>query len=513
MGENKLSLGRMESLKKHAVIIGSGFGGVGLAAMLAKAGYAVDVYEKNESLGGRASVFEAEGFRFDMGPSWYLMPDVFAQYFALLGEKVEDHLDLVQLSPSYRVFFKDKGQTVDLYSDLARDAATFEVMEPGAGAQLVEYLRQAKRKYEIGVGRFVYKNYDSFTDFLTREFILEGRQLSVFISMHRYVKRFFKNPDVQKMLQHTLLFLGNSPYNAPALYSMLSHVDLGQGVFYPMGGIGQIIEAIVKIGRTHGAQFHVDAAVSKIEVKDGRACGIHLASGEYVAADLVISNADLQYTNLHLLSADERELDEAYWEKKVMSPSAFLLYLGTNKKFPSLVHHNLVFSQDWDANFKEIFDTPVLPHDPSFYVCAPSVTDPSVAPPGKENLFLLVPIASGLELSASELDAYEDKMLATMEYVMGLEGLRESIIYRRRFSVADFAARYHSYRGSGLGLSHTIKQTAIFRPNTYSKKVRDLYFVGGNTNPGIGMPMCLISAQLVYKRLLGDTSDRPLVSL
>lgn len=503
----------MENHKKRAVIIGSGFGGVGLAAMLAKAGYAVDVYEKNESLGGRASVFDAEGFHFDMGPSWYLMPDVFERYFALLGEDVADHLNLVKLSPSYRVFFKDKQRVVDLYSDLARDAATFEAMEPGAGTALAEYLRQAKKKYDIGVGRFVYKNYDHFRDFLTREFLLEGRKLSVFISMHRYVKRFFKNPDVQKMLQHTLLFLGNSPYNAPALYSMLSHVDLGQGVFYPMGGIGKVIEAIVNIGKKHGVQFHTNALVENIETENGKACGIRLANGEFVPADIVISNTDLFHANMQLLNAEEREHDAAYWEKKVMAPSAFLLYLGTSKKFSSITHHNLVFSKDWKQNFTEIFDAPVLPSDPSFYVCAPSVTDASVAPEGSENLFVLVPIAAGLTLTAEQLDAYEQKILTTMETEMGMDGLRAAITYRRRFAVDDFAARYHSYRGSGLGLSHTIMQTAIFRPNTYSKKVKDLYFVGADTNPGIGMPMCLVSAQLVYKRLIGDTSDHPLTSL
>ena len=503
----------MENNKKHAVIIGSGFGGVGLAAILAKAGYTVDVYEKNESLGGRASVFDAEGFHFDMGPSWYLMSDVFERYFSLLGERVADHLDLVRLSPSYRIFFKDTPRVVDLHSDFSKDSATFESLEPGAGNALKEYLRQAKKKYDIGVGRFVYKNYDHFRDFFTRELLLEGRKLSVFVSMHRYVKRFFKNPDVQKMLQHTLLFLGNSPYNAPALYSMLSHVDLSQGVFYPKGGIGKVIDAIVRIGTKHGAQFHLNTPVTKIETSNGKACGIRLANGEFVAADLVISNTDLFHTNMELLAPEDREHDASYWEKKVMAPSAFLLYLGTDKKFPSITHHNLVFSQDWKQNFAEIFDTPALPHDPSFYVCAPSVTDASVAPEGKENLFVLVPIAAGLTLTPEQLDAYEEKILMTMETSMDMKGLRESITYRRRFSVDDFALRYNSHKGSGLGLSHTIMQTAIFRPNTYSKRVKDLYFVGADTNPGIGMPMCLISAQLVYKRLIHDKTDHPLTTL
>lgn len=503
----------METTKKHAIIIGSGFGGVGLAALLAKAGYLVDVYEKNESLGGRASVFEEKGFRFDMGPSWYLMPDVFEKFFTLLNERPEDHLNLVRLSPSYRIFFKDKEKNVDLFSDITKDAATFAALEQGGDKALKRYLAEAKEKYEIGVGRFVYKNYDSLTDFFTKELILKGPKLSVFSNMHTYVGKFFKNPDVQKMLQHTLLFLGNSPYNAPALYSMLSHVDLTQGVFYPMGGIGKVIEAIVNIAKKHGATFHVNSPVKRILTKEKRAYGIELADGRKIEGDLVISNADLHHTETQLLEKQDREYTEKKWEKRVMAPSAFLLYLGTNKKFPSLTHHNLIFSQDWKKNFAEIFDAPKLPEDPSFYVCAPSVTDNSVAPEGNENIFVLVPIASGLFPTKEELDAYEEKVLTTMENTLHMNGLRESIIFKRRFTGEDFKDRYNSYRGSGLGLSHTLLQTALFRPNTFSKKVQNLYFVGADTNPGIGMPMCLISAQLVYKRLTNNHTEGPLASL
>ncbi|MDQ5952022.1 MAG: 1-hydroxy-2-isopentenylcarotenoid 3,4-desaturase [Patescibacteria group bacterium] len=503
----------MENTKTRVIIIGSGFGGLGLAAMLAKSGHEVTVLEKNESLGGRASVFREAGFTFDMGPSWYLMPDVFEHFFKLLGERVEDHLSLTRLAPSYRVFFKDKHKVVDLYSDLARDAATFESLEPGAGESLRKYLVAAKRKYEIGVGQFIYKNYDHFSDFLTREFLLEGWRLSVFSSMSSYVKTYFKDTDVQKMLQHTLLFLGNSPKNAPALYSMLSHVDLGQGVFYPSGGIGSVIQAIVKLGAKYGVTFKTGSAVVRIITKDGVATGVRLADGTELTADVVVSNADLHHTDTQLLAPADRERTEKYWNKRVMSPSAFILYLGLNKQFSSITHHNLVFSQDWDQNFDEIFTHPQLPTDPSFYVCAPSKTDPGVAPEGSENMFLLVPIASGMHPTQQELDVYEAKMLETMETSMGLSGLRDSIVVKRRFCLDDFSERYNSYRGSGLGLSHTLWQTAIFRPNTYSKKVKNLYFVGGNTNPGIGMPMCLVSAELVYKRLVGDNSGRPLNSL
>lgn len=503
----------MENTKTRVIVIGSGFGGLGLAAMLAKSNYQVTVLEKNESLGGRASVFQDSGFTFDMGPSWYLMPDVFEHFFTLLGGRVEDHLSLTRLAPSYRVFFKDKQKIVDLYSDIERDAATFEGLEPGAGEALRKYLVAAKRKYEIGVGQFIYKNYDHFSDFLTREFLLEGWRLSVFSSMSSYVRTYFKDTDVQKMLQHTLLFLGNSPKNAPALYSMLSYVDLGQGVFYPSGGIGSVIQAIINIGTKHGVTYKTNSPVTQIITKNGGATGVKLADGTVLEANIVVSNADLHHTDMQLLQPADRERSEAYWDKRVMSPSAFILYLGLNKKFPSITHHNLVFSKDWDKNFDEIFTHPHLPTDPSFYVCAPSKTDARVAPEGSENMFLLVPIASGLHPSEQELDAYEAKMLETMETSMNLDGLRESIVVKRRFCLEDFSDRYNSYRGSGLGLSHTLWQTAIFRPNTYSKKVKNLYFVGGNTNPGIGMPMCLVSAELVYKRLVGDNTGRPLTSL
>jgi phytoene desaturase len=331
--------------------------------------------------------------------------------------------------------------------------------------------------------------------------------------MSSYVGKFFKNTDVQKMLQHTLLFLGNSPKNAPALYSMLSHVDLGQGVFYPAGGIASVIRALVKLGTQAGVVFRTNSPVAKIVTEAGVAKGVTLADGSFIAADIVVSNADLHHTDTQLLDAADRERTEQYWSKRVMSPSAFILYLGLNQQFPSVTHHNLVFCKDWDQNFKDIFDAPKLPSDPSFYVCVPSKTDPTVAPSGSENMFVLVPIASGLKLSEAELDSYEDQLLQTMESSLGLKDLRQAIVYKRRFCLDDFSLRYNSYRGSGLGLSHTMLQTAIFRPNTYSKKVKNLFFVGGNTNPGIGMPMCLVSAELVYKRLQGDKSGQPLKSL
>ena len=496
-----------------AIIIGGGIGGLGTASLLAKSGVDVTVLEKNEMMGGRASVFQSDGFTFDMGPSWYLMPEIFDHYFSLLGEDIRTHLDLVRLSPSYRVTYEGNTKQVDMFADLARDKLTIEQLEPGAGVKLDSYLVASKTKYDIATSRFLYKNYSSIRDFITPEVILNGPRLSVFQTMDTYISKRFKSREVQQLLQYPLVFLGSSPYNAPALYSLMSHIDFDQGVFYPQGGMYKLIEAMVTIGTKLGVTYQSNAEVTKICVENKRATGVELADGTFIAADIVISNADMHHTEQNLLEKSERSLSEKYWSKQILAPSALLIYLGIKGKLPSLVHHNLRFSKNWKSNFDSIFKTPAFPTDPSFYVCAPSVTDPSVAPEGNENLFVLVPIAPKLEYSQEELKIYADTILGLMETEMGCTDLRKNIIYQKNFSVKDFEERYHAYGGSALGPAHTLFQTAAFRPDTISKKVSNLYYVGAGTNPGIGMPICLISAQLVYKRIIGNTSSSPLKSL
>ncbi len=503
-------------MKQHAVIIGSGFGGLGTACLLAKSGYDVTVLEKNESYGGRASVFSKNGYTFDMGPSWYLMPDVFEQFFQLMDEHIEDHLDLKKLSPSYRIFFKDvtgNGVTplvVNLTSDIEKDVLTFEQIERGSGQRLRDYLASAAYQYTIAKDRFMYKNYDSIFDFLNRDTMIEGRKLSVFQSMDRYVRRYFHSDEIQKIMQYTLVFLGSSPYNTPALYNIMSHIDFNMGVFYPMGGIYKIIEALVAIASKHGVAFRTNAPVAKILLEKNHAVGVELENGERILADIVISNADIHHTETKLLPPSAREHSEAYWKKRVLAPSAFIMYLGIDGRIPELTHHNLLFSKDWKKNFGEIFDTQQWPTDPSVYVCAPSITDPTVAPPHKENLCVLVPIASGLEYSDADLEAYGDKVLATLEREMKIPNLRQRVEFKQFFCAKDFDSRYNSYQGTALGLAHTLMQTALFRPNNISKKIDNLYYVGANTNPGIGMPVCLISAELVWKRLMKDTTSGPI---
>jgi phytoene desaturase len=500
-------------MNKRVVIIGAGIGGLGAAGLFARKGYDVTVLEKNENLGGRANIFEHEGFKFDMGPSWYLAPDIFEHYFKLMGERVEDHLDLKRLSPSYRIFFRNDGEPLDVHSNIETDAASFDAIEPGAGEKLRAYLKQSKYQYEVATQSFMFKNYDRIWDFFNRRVMTEGQKLSVFSTMHIFVSRFFKTKKLQQVMEYTMVFLGTSPYEAPALYNLMSHMDFNQGVFYPMGGFYELITALANIAEKNGAVLRTNAPVEKIIIKNGNATGVRLEDGEVIRADLVISNADMWFTETRLLEEPSQTHKEAYWQKRVMAPSAFIMYLGVSEKLPSLVHHNLLFSEDWRKNFDDIYKYPCLPDEPSLYVCASSITDPTVAPVGKENLFVLVPIASGLKMSETEKEDYADRVLKLMEAEMGLPNLRDKVEYRRIYTVENFAADYNAFKGSALGLAHTLRQTAIFRPKNKSKKVEGLYYVGAGTNPGIGTQICLISAELAYKRVHGITTAEPLERL
>lgn len=497
----------------RVIIIGGGIGGLGTACLLGKAGSEVVLVEKNEKVGGRCNRFSADGYTFDMGPSWYLMPDVFEQFFDVLGEDIDDHLDLQRLAPSYRVFFKDEDKQIDLYSDLEKDIPTLSQFEDDVGSSLEEYLSRAEMQYEIAKNKFMYKNYDSWRDLISKELLIDGWKLSVFTYMDSYVKKFFDSDQVQKIMQYPLVFLGSSPYNTPAIYNIMSHVDFNMGVFYPQGGMYEVALALERIAKKYNVTMRTNTPVEKIIVENGEATGVVLADGEEVLAETVVSNADIWHTETQLLPEAARSFDDAYWEKRTLAPSALIMYLGVDGEVGNLEHHNLVFSKDWEQNFAEIFDSPRWPTDPSLYICAPGKTDSNVAPEGKENLFVLVPIASGLEYTEEEKRAYAQRVLQTMEETMKIPNLRERIEFQRLFCVEEFADRYNSLKGSALGLAHTVRQTAIFRPDTKSKTLPNLYYVGANTNPGIGVPTCLISAQLVYKRLVGDTSAGPMEPL
>ncbi len=500
-------MGKTSSSKEHIAIIGGGFGGLGAAALLSKSGYRVTLLEKNEQLGGRASVFSADGFRFDMGPSWYLMPDVFEEFFQALGEDIYDHLELERLQPSYRVFFKDIDlKPVDIYSDFERDKQTFERLEPGSSDALKLYLEKAGQQYEVTKSNFLYKNFDKVQDFLTKEVAMEGRKLSVTKTMDRYVSKYFKNEETRKLIQYPLVFLGSSPYNTPALYNIMNHIDYDMGVYYPKGGIHAIVEALANIATTHSADLRTNQSVTKITTSQGKVTGVELEDGTHISADIVVSNADIAHTEQKLISPSERMYSDRYFESRTLAPSAFMMYLGVKGSLSSLRHHTLIFSKDWQQYFSEIFDNPTLPTDPSIYLSNPSKTDGTVAPKGAENLVILVPIAPGMDIDSQSFSEYGDKLIEIVGKEIGAPDLAERIIYRSDFTTNDFSQRYNAQAGTALGLAHTLRQTALLRPKNTHKKINNLYFVGASTNPGIGMPICLISAELLTKQLIGDKS-------
>ncbi|MDG1730147.1 MAG: phytoene desaturase family protein [Algibacter sp.] len=501
-------------MKKKVIIIGSGIGGLGSAALLSKSGYDVTVIEKNTNIGGRANIFKAEGYTFDMGPSWYLMPDVFQHYFKLLGEDISDYLDLVKLSPSYRVFFSNDKELpiVDIHSDLEKDLPLFEKLEPGVTPRIRAYLKRSGEQYEMAKDTFMYRNLGFSIDFLKWKVIKKGIELNPFQTMQSYLNKWFKSDRLKKILEYTLVFLGSDPSKTPAMYNIMNAIDFNMGVYYPKGGIYEIVKALVKINKKNGTKFITDSPVSEIIIENKKAIGVKLNNNEELKADIIISNADLWFTETKLLKPPHQTYPERYWEKSVLSPSAFIMYLGLNRELDILSHHNLRFGEDWKQNFKELFDTPQLPEDPSYYICKPTETDPGLSPKGTDNLFVLVPIPPGLNLYEAEMKNYRQKILNLMKTDLNLPNIEDYITYERSYWSDDFRRDYNAYKGTALGLAHTLKQT-LKRPLNYSKKVKNLYYVGAGTSPGIGMPICLISAELVYKRIEKIKTSKPLESL
>ncbi len=481
-------------MNKKVIVIGSGFGGLSAAAFLARDGFEVTVVEKNEQSGGRASVFKEKGFVFDMGPSWYLMPDVFNNFFAQFGKKPEDYYDLKRLDPAYRIFY-EPGDFVDLSADLEKNKEKFEQIEAGAGEKLVTYLAQSEYQYNVSMRDFLYRDYTSVLQFFNRRMLVEGSKLHVFESLDKYTKRYFKSEKLRKILEYSMVFLGGAPKNTPAIYSLMSHIDFNLGVWYPDGGIGKVVEAMENLCKSLGVNFVFNSPVTKIITENGITTGVQTAHG-VIPADIVVANADYHFVETQLLDKEAQTYKESYWEKRTIAPSAYILFLGINKKINGLTHHNLFFDHDWMRHFDSIFEKPEWPEFPSYYVSCPSKTDPSVAPEDSENLFVLVPVAAGLEDGEELRNAYADKIITSLEKTLG-ETISSNIVVKKVFSQQDFSSRYNAYKGTALGLSHTLRQTAIFRPRHQSKKVANLFYTGQYTHPGIGMPMCLISSQLV----------------
>ncbi|MDO8366993.1 MAG: phytoene desaturase family protein [Saprospiraceae bacterium] len=484
---------------KKVVVIGSGFSGLAAACCLAAEGFEVTILEKNNCPGGRARQFEAEGFVFDMGPSWYWMPDVFEDFFALFGKKVSDYYELVRLDPSYQVFFGPNDR-VEIPAQMAELENLFEQIEPGSVPNLRKFLTEAEYKYRVGMGEFVHKPSHSIWEFADLRVLSSMIRLQMFTPMSRHVRQLFKSEKLIQLLEFPVLFLGATPQNTPALYSLMNYADMSLGTWYPMGGMFKIVEAMVSLARELSVEIKLNQEIGQIETANGKAISAITADGTRYAADAFVGSADYHHIETKLLDPAHQNYSESYWKKRVMAPSSLLWYIGVNKRVKGLHHHNLFFDEDFGLHSEEIYTTPKWPSKPLFYASAPSVTDPSVAPPGCENLFLLIPVAPGLEDTPEIRARYFDVVMERLERHTG-QSIRPHIVYQRSYAHADFVQDYHAFRGNAYGLANTLLQTAFLKPKMKNRHLSNLWYTGQLTTPGPGVPPSLISGQVVAKEV------------
>ncbi len=487
---------------KKVIVIGSGFSGLSAATYLAEAGCDVTVLEKNESSGGRARKFEAKGFTFDMGPSWYWMPGVFENYFSFFGKKVSDYYTLERLDPSYRIYWNDGP--MDIPADFSKLQDLFESIESGSAKQLEAFLNEAKYKYEVGVNKLVLKPGLSVAEFLDWELAVGVFKLDVFTSMKKHVQKFFKHPKLVQWMEFPVLFLGALASDIPALYSLMNYADIKLGTWYPKGGMFKIAQGMEALAREKGVRFHFNAEVSSMTMKNGDVHNVEMMqNGEklIMEADVIVGAGDYHHVET-LLPAASRSYSDKYWNERLMAPSCLLYYVGLSKKLKGIQHHSLFFDVDFDIHGKEIYNDPKWPEEPLFYVCTPSVTDETVAPEGNENLFFLIPVAAGLEGDSEELrKKYFYKIVQRFEEQTG-ESIKNNIVYYRSYSVSDFKEDYNAFKGNAYGLANTLMQTALLKPSMKSKKVKNLFYTGQLTVPGPGVPPAIISGQVVAKQVL-----------
>ena len=485
--------------EKQIGIIGSGFAGLAASALLASKGHTVNVFEKNEQIGGRARHFEANGFMFDMGPSWYWMPDVFEHYYNSMGYSTSDFYELVKLDPGFKVIFS-ATESFDIPEDFDSLCTLFESIEKGSAVKLKAFLLQAEYKYNTGMSELVYRPAHSISEFMSLKLLLDVLKLQVFSSFSQHVRQYFKDPRLKAIIEFPVLFLGAMPKDTPALYSLMNHAGLRQGTFYPMGGFAEVVKAFEKIAKDAGANFHTSNPIEQIEISSGKATMLQTSGGSH-SIDALIASADYHHVENELLPTDYVSYDTSYWEKKTFAPSSLIFYLGVNKKLSKLSHHNLFFDEDFDAHSKEIYQTKTWPVKPLFYVCCPSKTDPSVAPADCENLFILIPVAAGLRDSDANTTHYFNLVMNRLEQFAG-EDIKQHLLYKKSYSVHDFKQDYNAYKGNAYGLANTLLQTAIFKPKIRSKKVSNLFYAGQLTVPGPGVPPSIISGQIAANELI-----------
>ncbi len=486
-------------MSKKVIIIGAGFAGLSAAAFMAREGWQVTVLEKNATAGGRARQLVTNGFSFDMGPSWYWMPDVFERYFQQFGKRVEDYYTLQRLDPSYRVFWEE--EQTDIPADYPALKVLFESIEKGSSTQLDAYLKEAAHKYRIGIQQLVYKPGQSLSEFMDWEVIRNVFRLDVFTSIKRHIAKYFKHSKLQQLMEFPVLFLGALPKDTPALYSLMNYADVKGGTWYPEGGMFSIVKSMQSLAEELGVIFQFNEEAKEIVVEKNSVKKLLTAKAEYLA-DVIISGADYHFTESQLLAAPYRSYTESYWDKKVLAPSCLIYYVGLNRKLPNVLHHNLFFDVPFEQHADEIYTHKQWPSEPLFYLSVTSKTDVHVAPPEGENLFILIPIAAGLN-GDTELvrERYFQQVIQRIESRTG-QSIQGHIVYKKSYSVSDFENDYHSFKGNAYGLANTLLQTAIFKPSCQSKKVKNLFYTGQFTVPGPGVPPSLISGEVVSKQVI-----------
>lgn len=516
----------------RTIIIGGGVAGLATAALLAREGHQVRVLERHPRVGGRAGTVDNEGFRFDTGPSWYLMPRVFEHYFRLLGTSTAEQLDLRTLDPGYRVFSAPKSEgevsSIAIPRGIDEVARIFEEVEHGSARPIRDYVQSARETTEMAERYFLYNTFTSWRFLLAPEVLKSFPRLIMLLAtpLHRFINRRFHQPILRQILGYPAIFLGTDPRQAPAMYHLMSALDLDEGVQYPLGGFWHLIERLRALAIENGADIVTEAEVTRIHTQsDGRNLSVSgvtwrdAAGVEHLQhADLVVSAADLHHTETELLAPEARSYPAKWWTRQQSGPGAVLVLLGVSGELPELEHHSLFFTDDWDQNFDDIFGgDPAVPDPASIYVCKPSATDVNVAPNGSENLFILIPVPADITIGSggtdgggdAQVEEAADRAIDQIAAWAGIAGLRERIVSRQTIGPADFARDYSSWRGGMLGPSHILRQSAMFRAQNVSRRVTGLFYAGATTAPGVGVPMCLISAELVLKHIRGDRTAGP----
>tara|TARA_B100001778_G_C18592204_1_gene632809 strand:+ start:322 stop:1788 length:1467 start_codon:yes stop_codon:yes gene_type:complete len=484
---------------KRYNIVGSGFAGLSAAASLAFNKKDVHIIEKNTSLGGRARQFKSDGFVFDMGPSWYWMPDVFDRFFKKFGKKASDYYDLIQLNPGFQIIFENYEE-IKLNSSWDEILSLFEAYEKGSADRLNKFMIDAEQKYNIGMTSLVYNPAISFFEFFRKDVLFNITKMNLFTSYRKHVRKYFKHPYLRMILEFPVLFLGTAPQSTPALYSLMAYSGLKQGTFYPKGGFGKVIEAMVDLCQELGVEFHTDSEVKECSFNKNKIKNL-ITSKTILPTDYVICAADYHHFDRFILPDEYSNYSHRYWDSRVMSPSCLIYYLGVNKKIPKLEHHNLFFDKDIDIHVDDIYKKPKWPTDPLFYVCCPSKTDNSVAPNRNENLFLLLPLASGLNDTRELREKYFNKMIKRIEEYCG-EKFNDNIIFKKSYCINDFKEDYNAFKGNAYGLANSLLQTANLKPKIINKKIPNLFYTGQLTVPGPGVPPSIISGQVVADYIL-----------